>query len=44
LQDQARALEAEVKAEARTLKTKYIIIFPRGSSMPRPVLEDYITD
>jgi hypothetical protein len=37
----ARTLEA--KAKARTLKAKDMIFCPRGSSRPRPVLEDYIT-
>jgi hypothetical protein len=39
--DKARILEAK----ARTLKAKAkdVIFCPRGSSRPRPVLEDYIT-
>ena len=41
--DKARTLEAKSKAKARTLKAKDMIFCPRGSSRPRPVLEDYIT-
>jgi hypothetical protein len=43
--DKARILEAKSKAKARTLKAKAkdVIFCPRGSSRPRPVLEDYIT-
>jgi hypothetical protein len=45
--DKARILEAKSKAKARTLKVKAkakdVIFCPRGSSRPRPVLEDYIT-
>jgi hypothetical protein len=42
----ARTLEAKAKAKARTLKAKAkdMIFCPRGSSRPRPVLEDYITE
>jgi hypothetical protein len=45
----ARTLEAKAMAKARTLKAKAkakakdMIFCPRGSSRPRPVLEDYIT-
>ena len=39
----ARTLEAKSKAKARILKAKDMIFSPRGSSRPRPVLEDYIT-
>ena len=42
--NKARTLEAKYKAKARTLKAKDMIFCPRGSSRPRPVLEDYITD
>ena len=48
--DEARTLEAKartLKAKARTLKAKAkakdMIFCPRGSSKPRPVLEDSIT-
>ena len=42
LEAKARALKARaLKAEA---KAKDMIFCPRGSSRPRPVLEDYITD
>jgi hypothetical protein len=39
----ARTLEAKSKAKARTLKAKDMIFCPRGSSRPRPILEDNIT-
>ena len=44
--DEARTHEAKSKAKARTLKAKArdMIFCPRGSSRPRPVLEDYITE
>jgi hypothetical protein len=41
--DKARILKAKSKAKARTLKAKDVIFCPRGSTRPRPVLEDYIT-
>jgi hypothetical protein len=40
----ARALEAKAKARTLKAKAKDVIFCPRGSSRPRPVLEDYITD
>jgi len=43
----ARTLKVETEAKAWTLeakaKTKDTNVCPRGSSRPRPVIEDYIT-
>jgi hypothetical protein len=40
---EAKANARTLKAKARPLEAKATKIYPRGSSMPRPVLEDYIT-
>jgi len=46
--DEAKARTVKAEAKAWTLeakaKTKNTNLCPRGSSRPRPVLEDYITD
>jgi len=44
--DEAKAMTHKAEAEAWTLeaKTKDTNLCPRGSSRPRPVLENYITD